>query len=294
MLVNLYRALVVFSCFVFLAGCKVAVIVVEGGEVQSEASGTCLAESVCVHEITDSNYRETFTAVPNRGWKFVGWRDGENSICPGSQSPTCLVTTQGTDGNPVFQSIIASDRMFYLMPVFERIGLEITDTVTVDGTTWAQPDLFSSVSWNEINEVCAGGTCKAEALNGYNMDGWSWAGPDQLADLTFYYTGERPEYFFSRVNAGVEAGERFFSDGWRPTYGLCEGPVTDPRADDTCYTEANIAIRAARETPDNLFAVQISMGGACDLQNLDCRFSSWGYKLIELDEPKGGWFYKTL
>ena len=53
-----------------IAGCKVAVMVVEGGEVQSTGSGTCIAATICIVEVNDTNFTETFTAVANTGWYF--------------------------------------------------------------------------------------------------------------------------------------------------------------------------------------------------------------------------------
>lgn len=60
-------------CVMALASCKVHVIALQGGEVQSIASGTCLEQTNCVHEITDTNYTESFTAVSADGYQFVKW-----------------------------------------------------------------------------------------------------------------------------------------------------------------------------------------------------------------------------
>ncbi|MFT4520644.1 MAG: hypothetical protein ACI9JM_003048 [Halioglobus sp.] len=61
-----------------LAGCKIPVIEVESGEVQSD-SGTYtpgLAGTVCVHEVTDTSFSENFIAVQDSGWHFTGWNSG--------------------------------------------------------------------------------------------------------------------------------------------------------------------------------------------------------------------------
>ena len=48
---------------------KLAVIVVEGGEVQwSTRSGTCMVGNICIVDVDDPNFSETFTAVPDTGW----------------------------------------------------------------------------------------------------------------------------------------------------------------------------------------------------------------------------------
>jgi hypothetical protein len=50
----------------------------------------------------------------------------------------------------------------------ESTGIDITDTVTVDGKVWAQVDLFTNLSWNDINAVCPEGACFG-ILNGHDM-----------------------------------------------------------------------------------------------------------------------------
>lgn len=117
---RLFRMLAV-SAVVILAGCKVAVIVVEGGEVQSVSSGTCLSGSVCLHEVSDTNYVETFTAVPDTGWEFVEWNSGGDFFlgCADPASPVCVVSNMGTAGNPLVEAVVASDKVFYLKPIFE-------------------------------------------------------------------------------------------------------------------------------------------------------------------------------
>ena len=45
------------------------------------------------------------------------------------------------------------------------------DTMTGDGTDWAQVDLFTNLSWNEINAYCPGGVCGTGSLNGNDMEG---------------------------------------------------------------------------------------------------------------------------
>jgi hypothetical protein len=67
-------------------------------------------------------------------------------------------------------------------------GTTITDTVTVDGKVWAQPNLFIGVSWDQINAVCPGGVCTG-MLNGYAITGWTFASADDVNALFNYYIG---------------------------------------------------------------------------------------------------------
>lgn len=63
-------------------------------------------------------------------------------------------------------------------------AMPITDTVIVDGTQWAQPNLFVNNSWNDINAQCPGGVCNAASvLNNWSLDGWTWATASKVGDL---------------------------------------------------------------------------------------------------------------
>ena len=63
----------------------------------------------------------------------------------------------------------------------------ITDVVTVDGVKWAQVDLFTDLSWNDISTVCPGGVCGVGTLNGFDMDDWLWASVDDVNALFNHY-----------------------------------------------------------------------------------------------------------
>lgn len=115
----------------FLSGCKLAVLLVEGGEVQSIGSGTCMTSptvpqtgAVCIHDVPDSTYAETFTAVADTGWEFVKWNSGGGFICANSTIPSCTLTMVPWAGVSGFDAAIAADVTIYLMPVFERVAAE--------------------------------------------------------------------------------------------------------------------------------------------------------------------------
>ena len=180
------RILISLAIVGLVAGCKVAVIVVEGGEVKSIGSGTCLEGEICIVQVIDTNFSDAFTAVPNPGWHFVKWNSGEGFFCGDSTDPTCTLSAVEFDGNEGIEALIASDQTFYLMPIFEPV-LE-PDTVTVDDKEWAQVDQFTNLSWNDINAVCPAGVCSG-ILNGYNMTGWTWASFVEFEQLINAYEG---------------------------------------------------------------------------------------------------------
>ena len=61
-------------------------------------------------------------------------------------------------------------------------AVPITDTVIVGDKEWAQVVLFTSLSWNDMNAVCPAGVCGVGTLNGFDMDGWTWASRADVGD----------------------------------------------------------------------------------------------------------------
>lgn len=105
------------------------------------------------------------------------------------------------------------------------VAVPITDTVTVQGLQWAQPDLFLELTWNDVNAVCPGGVCGSQSLKGYEMSGWSWATIDDMNKLFNYYIGydalgPGPDSIYTGTFGGVNvhaASNAFYADGWRET-----------------------------------------------------------------------------
>jgi hypothetical protein len=183
------RILVTFLTVLALSGCKLAVIVVEGGEVQSTASGTCAVISpgvngnVCIHEITDTSYNETFTAVAGTGFEFDRWSTGGDFFCADSTDPVCVLSNGIGAGNPGIESIIASDRTYYLMPIFKPLPPP-TDIIVADGLEWAQPVLFIGSTYEQVEAVCPGGTCNG-FLNDLDVTDWTWASGAEVAQMLY-------------------------------------------------------------------------------------------------------------
>lgn len=218
------KLLLLISIAALMTACKLAVIVVEGGEVQSISSGACLEGTICVHQVDDTNYTETFTAVPNPGWVFERWNSGGGFFCANSTDPTCALSLVAAEGNESIEALIGSDETFYIMPVFIP-PQPITDTVTVDGREWAQVDLFTNLTWDQINAVCPEGVC-AGILNGFDMTGWTWASVDDVNALFNFYIGSEklgpgPDCYPEEVllwGPYPEWAANWHNDGMRTTY----------------------------------------------------------------------------
>ena len=109
--------------------------------------------------------------------------------------------------------MVGSSETFYLMPVFKPVQ----NTIRVDGKIWAQVDLFTNLSWNQIDAVCPNGICSG-VLKGHDMTGWIWASVEGLNALFNHYLGAEvlgpgPDHYIE--NPDSEWAPAFFNDGWR-------------------------------------------------------------------------------
>lgn len=279
------RIFLLLSIIALMAGCKLAVIVVEGGEVLSTGSGTCVVGSICIVDVTDPNFSESFTAVPEEGWYFHRWNLGYGFFCGGSTDPTCTLSFQGYEESEGVENMVASSELFYLMPVFG----ENSNIVEVDGKEWLQPLLFLNLSWNDIDAICPNltGICDG-VLNGYNLTGWTWASIDDANTLFNYYIGYNamgpgPDIFFD--SPGSTWANAFFSDGWLATTGY------DGVERLTVGWLRGLDII----NPDVSLGVEGVMGKDADLEGSTIDGASTrGSRRTMKRGAFGGWFYRTL
>ena len=270
----------ILICFSLLAtSCKVAVIVVEGGEVHSTVSGTCLAGSICIVDVDNTDFSEIFMAVPGKGWYFRKWNRGGRFLCGGSLEMECRLSFQGKEESEKVGEVVASSETFYLMPIF----LPYRDIVTVNGREWLQPSLFNDLSWNDIDAVCPEGSCKG-MLNGVDVTGWRWASIDEVKALLHYYIGNEvlasgEDYFFDLISAW---GPKFFNDGLAPlvdTEYILEG-WTSSRYDDP-------------NEPNNAYFVNIHYKpGIDDPLYYEVDEIRIGWTELYSRAPEGAWFYR--
>ena len=103
-----------------LAGCKIEVTVPDGGSVVSQSgSFRCNAGQTCSIDVYDTQFDETFEAIPASGYRFVGWAGKDRGLCGGDDKP-CELQTAGFADNPNLMTVLESDEVFYLEPVFEQ------------------------------------------------------------------------------------------------------------------------------------------------------------------------------
>jgi hypothetical protein len=201
-----------------LGGCKLAVIVVEGGSVRSAGWGTCLGGTICIVDVASPYFHGGFEAIADRGWYFQKWNSGDRFFCGGSTNPICELSFKGYEESKEVGDMVESSEVFYLMPIFTETlprPISDSDTITVNGREWAQPGLFAELAWNDINAKCPAGIC-AGVLNGYDVTGWIWASRDDITALFNSYIGSDvlghdADYFRESESEWLL---RFFDDGW--------------------------------------------------------------------------------
>ncbi len=105
-----------------ISGCKLRLRLAGGGHVES-SSGTndCRANTICTIEVVDIFFDETFTAVPQQGFIFGGWKGGTQHLC-GGRRDSCRLFTSEFEGVEQLERILASNRVFFLDPDFINLA----------------------------------------------------------------------------------------------------------------------------------------------------------------------------
>ena len=177
-----------------LAGCRLEVVVPEGGSVES-ATGRydCDELFICSGEIDDGEFEETFTAVANPGFRFVRWSESESTVCEGAEG-SC--TLRMLDLPPTLRrSLLNSDMVARLVPVFEETdapaAVSVTGTIGVLEGTVIDADTNNTEDTFGPNNAIAEAQMLANpgAAGGYiNEAGAGAAGATQsLGDLQDFY-----------------------------------------------------------------------------------------------------------
>ena len=121
---KLLKVGLVLAATALVAGCKIEVVAVQGGDIAWEG-GSCLEGSTCVIEVTDPSFFKNFTVQPKPGYKFTAWRAGSNFLC-GQDSvkfkKTCTVNFSVLD-YALANKLIGINSTEYLMPRYEYVGL---------------------------------------------------------------------------------------------------------------------------------------------------------------------------
>lgn len=174
-----------------VAGCKLAVIVPSGGDVQS-LSGTrnCSGGSLCEFTVTETTFNETFTAVARPGYVFNRWQAGPGFLCAGSTNPACVANNTGlSSGEPAIGAVIAGGSLFYAMPLFDFVGID-TDNDGVKNHVDADDDNDGVL---DVDDACPlvgpnadGNGCPSLPITDtVTANGRLWAQPADFTNLSW-------------------------------------------------------------------------------------------------------------
>ncbi len=108
-------ALAIF--LLFLQGCKITQVVPANGAIVSRTGNyNCAAGQTCVIDVVNGSvFSDTFTAVPDAGYRFAGWKKQSGYLCGGNKTPCALENVPA--------NFTAVDADTFLEPIFEKIDL---------------------------------------------------------------------------------------------------------------------------------------------------------------------------
>jgi len=132
-----FKLLALLSVILILQGCRLAIIVVEGGEVHSTTSGICVADSICIIDVSDPYFSETFTAVPDEGWYFHKWNSGDRFFCGDNKYPDCTLSFEGYEEREDVQEMVESAELFiFPLPVIYCVNVLLLMMAHSLATLW--------------------------------------------------------------------------------------------------------------------------------------------------------------
>lgn len=113
------KILAVTAIGLLVAGCKIKMVVPEGGDVVDESGEVvCAAGDTCNVFVNDIFFDETYTAMPHEGMMFTGWQKRNRGFCGGNTKP-CRLFTSGFEGDDILMSFLEDDtQTFHLNPTF--------------------------------------------------------------------------------------------------------------------------------------------------------------------------------
>ncbi len=214
------RIATVLLIVVAVTGCRIRIDNPSTGSVITNSGAhRCAAGQTCDIHVVDIFFDETFMAVPQRGYYFVGWKKRDKGLCGGQFKP-CHIFTSAFEGNDVLMSFLESDDVFYLQPVFSSAP-PVTDVVKIGKHAWAQADFFLNLSWAEISEICSTPKrlCDGQ-LNGFDVTGWTWASIDNVFSLLVSFGHPPPTYppTWQYGESDSQWAPAFYDAGFRHTF----------------------------------------------------------------------------
>ena len=101
-----------------LSGCRIEVTAPPNGDVATHSGSVfCEGGSRCMIEVTDTSFDETFSAYPDPGFQFIGWKKQWRGLCGGSLAP-CYLSTSGFPQHDSLMDLLETDELFLLEAQF--------------------------------------------------------------------------------------------------------------------------------------------------------------------------------
>jgi hypothetical protein len=125
MVTNASKVILIAIFLLFVQGCRINQEVPIGGHiVSSPGAYDCAEDQTCIVDTDIGSIfpKQTFTAVPAPGYRFVGWKDENGYLCRG------LTTACETADYPVQFTVLDID--IYLAPIFEIELLDLLPATT--------------------------------------------------------------------------------------------------------------------------------------------------------------------
>ncbi len=185
----------------------------------------------CDIVIDDTNFNDTFTAVPYAGWEFRRWKKRDNGLFGGSKIVEVPIYTTGFDAIDVLMDIVNSDAVYYLEPVFKKIQTTAGDTNCSNFS--GSYDRIQSIIFDGYN--CTNSACHSAENAAGELDLTAGASYENLfrvpavanlADpLQRVHPGEQKLSFLYSKLAAATLGEELPSGGGQPMP-LANTPLT--------------------------------------------------------------------
>lgn len=151
---------VLFISLLFISSCRINVQNPTGGTVYltGDMQGSCPAGKSCYLDVPPGRkYELTFEAIPDTGWRFIGWQHGPAFLCGNQKGPCNIsISKQFADADvevqlvPVYRAKANQGIENYIMVTLEYTGelgedfIDIGDTSVLTSTNGIFDQTFRS------------------------------------------------------------------------------------------------------------------------------------------------------
>ncbi len=159
MVTNAAKVISITLFLLFVQGCKINQVVPAGGAIVSRTGNyNCATGQTCLITINGTVFSDTFTAVPNPGYRFTGWKKQSGYLCGGTKTPCALENVPA--------NFTAIDADTFLVPIFEKIDLVKFLPATTRGVFQVDPGATGAIDTTVTS--AAWGAAPLQILQQYN------------------------------------------------------------------------------------------------------------------------------